>query len=149
MRIFKHPNKVLTEPCLTVDILGSERSELVNWLIEFLEFYEACQKTPLDSRKMVGLAANQVGRSLRAFISQGQLYLNPVIVWKAQGQENWVKEGCFSIGGENDVYGACRAYGIRLKWQDINGEFHEKRFNGFPAQVIQHEFDHINSILLK
>lgn len=91
----------------------------------------------------VGLAAPQVGRSLRLFIARGMVFINPRITW-ATKQVKYYKEGCYSLEPNKFDYPHWRPSSIRLRWQDLDGEWHERRFNDPMSQVIQHEYDHLN-----
>ncbi len=96
----------------------------------------------------VGMAANMIGENkcIIAFDNDGEymVMFNPEIIKKSEPYET--KEGCLSLlGGPRP----CRRYKkIKVKWQ--NGDFKErvKNFEGFTAQIIQHEIDHCNGILI-
>ena len=142
MQIYKWPNKILTEPCSSVDIMGKGRGDAVVFLGEMMDLYE--QAPPWG--RMVGLAAPQVGKSWRAFVALGELYINPVTLWKPRYGVKTCYEGCYSLEENKFTYEVPRAYAIKIKWQDINGEWKEKKFKGFEAQVIQHELDHLEGV---
>lgn len=113
----------------------------------------------------VGLAAPQIGKSIRLFIIDAspfaepdedgkieneelkdfkKVFINPQII-EEDGEPWAMKEGCLSIPQiREDVL---REPNILLQWQDENFETHEERFTGFAARVIQHEYDHIEGIL--
>jgi peptide deformylase len=108
----------------------------------------------------VGLAAPQIGRSVRLFIIDGspfaeddenpemdgfkKVFINPVIV-EEEGKEWPFNEGCLSIPTiREDVY---RKPKLRLKYYDENFKHHEENFDGLKARIIQHEYDHIEGVL--
>lgn len=113
----------------------------------------------------VGLAAPQIGRSIRLFVvdpspfaenediseeEKEQLirakkaYINPVIL-EREGEEWAFAEGCLSIPGiHEDIF---RPEKITIVYQDENFEEHTEEFDGLAARVIQHEYDHIEGIL--
>ncbi len=106
----------------------------------------------------VGLAAPQIGRSIRLFLvdtiqvmDEGeedkgikQVFINAEILDET-GEEWAYEEGCLSIP---DVRGDVeRQPTIKIRYQDENFETHEKEFEGMNARVIQHEYDHIEGIL--
>ncbi len=113
----------------------------------------------------VGLAAPQVGESIRLFIVDTypfsdnedlavdernflrgfkKVFINPVIL-EETGKECTFNEGCLSIPGiREDVK---RKDSIIIKFQDLNGKFIKDSFSGIAARVIQHEYDHIEGIL--
>lgn len=106
----------------------------------------------------VGLAAPQIGRSIRLFLVDSkqimdegkedegvkQVFINAEKI--EEGGEPWdYEEGCLSIP---DVRGDVeRPAQVKLRFQDENFETHEKIFTGVNARVIQHEYDHIDGIL--
>ena len=106
----------------------------------------------------VGLAAPQIGRSIRLFLVDTdqvkreeeqeagikKVFINAQKV--EEGGEAWpYEEGCLSIP---DVRGEVeRPAQIRLRYLDEQFEEHDEIFTGFNARVIQHEYDHIDGIL--
>lgn len=106
----------------------------------------------------VGLAAPQIGRSIRLFMvdtvqmqEEGEedkgikkVFINARKI--EEGGDEWpYEEGCLSIP---DVRGDVnRPAQIRLRWQDENFAEHEEVFSGLNARVIQHEYDHIEGLL--
>lgn len=104
----------------------------------------------------VGLAAPQIGKSLRLFvidtdpIDDGdepkvkRAFINPEMLEEV-GEEWAFEEGCLSIPNiREDVE---RKEKIRIKYLDENWEEHTEEYDGFTARVIQHEYDHIEGIL--
>ena len=95
-----------------------------------------------------GLAAVQVGVLRRIVIVEldGTLYelINPRIVAFAGEQRE--EEGCLSLlGGPRK----CRRYQtIKVQWQNEKFQTRIKTFSGWTAQIIQHEIDHCNGILI-
>jgi len=114
----------------------------------------------------VGLAAPQIGKSIRLFIVDAspfadeeedepdpkakglenfkKVFINPII--EEETGENWAfQEGCLSIPKiREDVY---RKEKITITYFDENFDFHEETYDGYAARVIQHEYDHIEGIL--
>ena len=114
--------------------------------------------------KGVGLAAPQIGKSIRLFIidtapflnigeneiegikveSIKQIFINPVII-KESGDRLSFEEGCLSIPNiREDVK---RKSDINIEFYDENSTLNKKSFSGIVARVIQHEYDHIQGIL--
>jgi peptide deformylase len=105
----------------------------------------------------VGLAAPQVGKSLAIFVvkptprAKLQVFINPKIT-KVEGETDGKTkdkskklEGCLSL---KNIWGEVeRAKVVWLKYLDIEGKPHHKKFNNFIATIIQHEVDHLNGIL--
>ena len=96
----------------------------------------------------VGMAANMIGARKRiiAFDNEGtyMIMFNPEIIKKSEPYET--EEGCLSLLG---VPRKCKRYKtIKVKWQTAEMQARIKTFTGFPAQIIQHEIDHCNGILI-
>ena len=118
--------------------------------------------------KGVGLAAPQIGMSLRMFVADAspiveddddekettnekakkidfkQVFINPTI--EEEWGDDWAyEEGCLSIPGiRGDVY---RPANLRIHFFDENWVEHTREYDGFAARIIQHEYDHIEGIL--
>jgi len=95
----------------------------------------------------VGMAANMIGVSKRiiAFYDGGNysLMLNPVIT-KFSGPYD-TEEGCLSLPG---VRPTKRYLNIKVEYQTLKMEKRIKNYSGYTAQIIQHEIDHCNGILI-
>ena len=95
----------------------------------------------------VGMAANMIGvnRRIIAFENEGKhlLMLNPVILRRAGPYE--AEEGCLSLAGTRK---AKRFQTIKVQWQNEKFQTRIKTFTGFPAEIIQHEIDHCEGILI-
>jgi len=95
----------------------------------------------------VGMAANMIGEAKRiiAFDNDGtyMVMLNPEIV--KSGEPYSAEEGCLSLPG---VRKAKRYRTIKVRYQNEAMQLRLKTFTGFSAQIIQHEIDHCNGILI-
>ena len=95
----------------------------------------------------VGMAANMIGQAVRiiAFDNDGayMVMLNPEIV-KCAGQYA-TEEGCLSLEG---VRKTKRYRSIKVQYQNETLQTRLKTFTGWTAQIIQHEIDHCNGILI-
>lgn len=113
----------------------------------------------------VGIAAPQIGKSLRLFVIDAtpfaedediteeekaqlvdfkKVFINAQIV-EEEGEEWAFQEGCLSIPGvREDVF---RQENVTVKYLDENFEPQEATFSGLAARVFQHEYDHIEGIL--
>lgn len=101
----------------------------------------------------IGLAAPQIGKSLRLFIirfeSLNRVVINPKII-KVSGtpkkpNDKDPLEGCLSLP---HYYGPLvRPRKIKISYLDENGKSVVEQFRGFPAQIIQHEIDHLEGII--
>ena len=95
----------------------------------------------------VGMAANMIGVSKRiiAFENDGkyEVMFNPVIVKQSGAYE--AEEGCLSLTGRRKVR---RFRTIKVQWQNEKFQLRLKTFTGWTAEIIQHEIDHCNGILI-
>ena len=96
----------------------------------------------------VGMAANMIGvrKRIIAFDNEGtyMVMFNPEIVKMSGSYET--AEGCLSLlGGPRP----CKRYEtIKVQWQNEKFQTRIKTFTGWTAQIIQHEIDHLNGILI-
>ena len=110
----------------------------------------------------VGLAAPQIGKSLRVFVVDTtqieyneeeddedisdfkQAFINPEII-EETGEEWTSNEGCLSIPGiREDVE---RKERLRIQYYDPQFNFHDEVYEGIKARIIQHEYDHLMGVL--
>ena len=95
-----------------------------------------------------GLACIQIGIAKRIIVvRQGENYvpyINPIIFQKSN-KTYTTQEGCLSIEGTHTVK---RYQSIKLIWTTPEGQKKMREFKGWIAQVIQHEVDHLNGILI-
>ena len=95
----------------------------------------------------VGMAANMIGIKKRILVfSVGNMIvpmINPVILKKENSYET--EESCLSLTGFRKT---TRYETIEVEYFDINFKKHKQVFNGFTAQIIQHEMDHFEGIII-
>ena len=95
----------------------------------------------------VGMAANMIGVSKRiiAFDNEGKymVMFNPEIVKRSEPYE--AEEGCLSLTGTRK---AKRYRSIKVQYQNDQFQTRFKTFTGWTAQIIQHEIDHCNGVLI-
>lgn len=95
----------------------------------------------------VGMAANMIGVSKRiiAFDCEGtyMVMFNPEILKKEGAYQT--EEGCLSLSGSRRTE---RFQSIKVQWQNEKFQTRAKTFTGWTAQIIQHEIDHCNGILI-
>lgn len=149
IKLTYYGNPILRKKAKPVKDFNQDLKDLANAMIKHI----------VDTGTSVGIAAPQVGHSVRLFITQAPnydedknewidgeicVYVNPEIVKKSD--EIWdFDEGCLSIP---EVYGkVTRFWAITVVYQDLEGKKHTKDLKGYEARVFQHEFDHINGIL--
>ena len=96
----------------------------------------------------VGMAANMIGvcKRIIAFDNDGayMVMFNPEIIKKSGAYDT--EEGCLSLlGGPRK----CKRYQtIKVQWQTSEFQYRIKTFTGFSAQIIQHEVDHCDGVLI-
>lgn len=97
--------------------------------------------------RCAGMAANMIGERKRiiAFCNGPVLMImiNPEIVSKSG--EYTTEEACLSLAGKRNVK---RYRTIAVTWQDMNMKTRSGILEGFAAQIVQHEIDHCNGILI-
>lgn len=145
--IIAYGNKVLTKKTIEVKKNDSGLNDLISNMFETM--YNA---------QGVGLAAPQIGQSLRLFIvdtspfkneeksANGfkKVFINPQIIEEA-GDEELFNEGCLSIPEiREDV---SRKSHITITYFDEKFNKIRESFSGIKARVIQHEYDHVEGIL--
>ena len=100
----------------------------------------------------VGMAANMIGvrKRIIAFLDESgrvptyTVMLNPEIIAKSGMYET--EEGCLSLLGNPRK---CKRHStIKVKYQTLEMKTHIKNFTGWTAQIIQHEVDHCNGVLI-
>lgn len=95
----------------------------------------------------VGMAANMIGVNKRiiAFDNEGSymVMFNPEIIKKAEPYHT--EEGCLSLSGTRP---AKRWKTIKVRWQNEDFQLRLKTFHGWTAQIIQHEIDHCEGIII-
>jgi peptide deformylase len=141
--ILHYPDKRLRQPAQPVTKFDGELARLLDDMAETM--YAA---------PGVGLAAPQIGVSLRIFVidvatgdnepSEFRVFINPVISDKVGECLN--EEGCLSFPGiHEDVR---RAERVRVRAQNPRGEYFELEADGILAVAIQHENDHLDGKLM-
>ena len=100
-----------------------------------------------NRERCVGMAANMIGYRKRIIIVAtgfaDLIMINPVITEKSGAYET--EEGCLSLSG---VRKTIRYDQITVRYQDMKFSEHTQTFSGYIAQIIQHECDHLEGILI-
>lgn len=108
----------------------------------------------LTKAEGVGLAAPQIGLSIRLFIidlsplaeekpefkNYKKVFINPVIL-EYSDEEKTAEEGCLSLPGLSE--NVRRSVSVKMNYFDENWVEHTEIFSDFPARAIQHEYDHL------
>jgi peptide deformylase len=140
--ILHYPDARLREPGKKVENVSAELRQLIDDMAETM--YAA---------PGVGLAATQVGAPWQVFVvdcaaegepSDLRVFINPEIV-TADGSVA-SEEGCLSFPSAREEID--RAEKVRVRAQDQNGQWFELEAEGLLAIAIQHEYDHLQGVLM-
>ncbi len=110
----------------------------------------------------VGLAAPQVGLSIRLFVADGtpfsegdngdeqcrdfkRVMINPVLFDLSEDQTT-MEEGCLSIPGVREP--VTRPTSLGVEYYDASWNLMEERLEGIAARIVQHEYDHLDGIMI-
>ena len=100
-----------------------------------------------NRERCVGMAANMIGVLRRIIVfdneDRAELMLNPVIIKCSEPYDT--EEGCLSLTG---VRKTKRFNKIKVQYQNTAFQTRLKTYSGYTAQIIQHEIDHCNGILI-
>ena len=140
--ILHYPDPRLREPGKRVERVTAEIQQLVDDMAETM--YAA---------PGVGLAATQIGELLQIFVvdcaaegepSDFRVFINPEIL-EREGSTTF-EEGCLSFPGAREEIE--RAARVRVRAQDREGKWFELEAEGLLAIAIQHEYDHLQGVLM-
>ena len=140
--ILHYPDARLREPGKKVPAMTDELRQLVDDMAETM--YAA---------PGVGLAATQIGEPLQLFVvdcaaegepSDLRVFVNPEIL--ALEGETMFDEGCLSFPGAREEIQ--RAQKVRVRAQDRSGAWFELEAEGLLAVAVQHEYDHLQGVLM-
>lgn len=136
MKILKYPDPILLIPCKEVEVFDDGLQSILDLM------YEA-----MIREKGMGIAANQVGISMRAFIMVNKEkeridFINPVIRRKSEVSSE-LAEGCLSAPGEFLQLDE-RAEWVQVEFSNPKGERQTRVFSGIQAVCVQHEIDHLD-----
>lgn len=112
----------------------------------------------LEHAQGVGLAAPQIGKNIRLFIVDctpwadevpelkdfRRVFVNAEIYERSE-QTGLFEEGCLSVPGIHE--NVTRPLSIKMRYLDENFVEHDEEFSGYPARVIQHEYDHLEGMV--
>lgn len=147
--IVNAPDPVLSQKATDVEKVDSS-------ILKLLEQMEESLNSATDPVG-VGLAAPQIGKSLRIFIakpsvkSKINVFINPKVIKQSAPPKKKKKgktrklEGCLSLP---NIWGEVLRYDeVYLEYMDEKGKIHSKLFKGFLATIVQHEIDHLDGVL--
>ena len=100
-----------------------------------------------NSDRGVGMAANMIGKAVRIIVFTAdkgyEVMFNPEIMKYSEPYET--SEGCLSLDGERRTK---RYRYIKVRYQNEKMQSRIKTYTGWTAQIIQHEIDHCNGIII-
>ena len=139
-RITHYPAEVLSRQARPVEKIDDNIRRLVGKMIDIML-----------KNKGVGLAAPQVGVSLRLFIisldgsrEKIRVYINPTVT--PTGELGAIDEGCLSVPG---IYTKIRRYKeCKVTATDLDGSEFTDEAEGLYARALQHEYDHIEGMTI-
>ena len=140
LRIIHYPDPRLKKMSEPIEVFDDRVKALAARMLELMR-----------EARGVGLAAPQVGKNVRLFVmnhsgnpEDDRVYANPQLT-EAEGSEDG-EEGCLSLPGIN--INVVRDKTLKLTAQDLDGKPVEQTASGYIARIWQHEFDHLNGIML-
>ncbi len=131
--------------CKDIFFLGQKAEEATN---QDLSVGKDLMDTLLANRShCVGMAANMIGKKKRIIIVNmgftNVVMYNPVMIRRDTPYET--EEGCLSLTG---VRKTTRYKNIEIEFLDSGWTKHRQKFSGWIAQIIQHEMDHLEGIII-
>lgn len=137
-----HPTlRATAEEVHFADIQSPEFQKLIDDMI-----------TTMSEAGGVGLAAPQVNKSLRLFVMKSwpgvplTVVINPKIEYLESSGKKDSTEGCLSIPGK--TLKVKRFKKLHISYYNRQGEYISKELDGFGAIIAQHEYDHLNGVLI-
>lgn len=136
----------MVKPIVKDALFLGQKSELATKedaavVVDLLDTYVA------NAQHCVGLAANMIGSKKRIIVYSlgmiGMPMINPVIIKKSKPYET--EEGCLSLVG---VRKTTRYETIEVEYLDREFQKQKQTFSGWTAQIIQHEIDHCDGIVI-
>jgi peptide deformylase len=143
LNVLKYPHPILRVPCPEVTLFDDVLVQLVKDMTE----------TMYDGAGAVGLAAPQVGQSIRLFVMDTtafttrdrlNVFINPVII--SSSRNKTMREGCLSF--PDYLANVKRAQRLTVRAQDVTGTIFEREVKHLEAVCIQHEIDHLDGVLM-
>jgi peptide deformylase len=142
-------------------VLKMEAKEIDNKFYGLDSLLEDMWETMYEAEG-VGLAAPQVGKSIRLFIADGspfgegddgdpdclgfkRVMINPVI-FESSDETSLMEEGCLSIPGIREEIE--RPVSIKIEYYNEKWELVEESLSGIAARIVQHEYDHLDGVMI-
>ncbi|MBI4100132.1 peptide deformylase [Candidatus Microgenomates bacterium] len=149
LKILRAPQSILSQPAKRVEKINKK-------ILEIIDEMKVALNQQSDPEG-VGLAAPQVGYSLKIFITKPtsksaiRVFINPEITWLSDdltsndSESKNPLEGCLSLP---KIWGPVQRHkSLKLRYLTPDGQSHEELFKDFLAVIIQHEMDHLEGRL--
>ena len=151
LKVLKEGAKELLEVSTPWDFKNDDSNVLSNLIVSM--------KKTMRVEGGIGLAAPQVGVNKSLFVIEVrpndrysnlpsipfEVFINPVIL-KFERRTSDFEEGCLSVDNFRIIIN--RPRGLWVRWQDQTGRFFRQKLTGVRARVFQHEYDHLEGILI-
>lgn len=125
--------------------VGEPRSREIAGLAD--DLFDTLRATRAATSYGRAIAAPQIGESARVVVADlGTRWtlVNPEITWASDERREWW-DACLSF---LDTFGRLsRHAAVSVRWEDLDGEVHEERFEDDVAELLQHELDHLDGVL--
>jgi len=139
---------VLTVAIYPNPILRQKTVKVTKFDESILRLVDEMFKT-MSASNGIGLAAPQIGLLDAVFVvahkDHRKAYINPEITWSSK-EISWCDEGCLSL--PDVVVAVERPRSVKVKAQDVYGQWFEDKLDGMTATVFQHELDHLDGVLI-
>lgn len=141
-------NKTLRTKCKEVKTFDESLQKIVE------EMAQTMLEPTAEGVKGVGLAANQVGLDIRVLLITLNMdkkknhkilpMINPEII-ELSPQKVEMEEGCLSL--PNTYENVMRPAKVKVRWQNLEGTWCEKKLEKWDARIFLHEYDHLEGVL--
>lgn len=140
--ILLFPDKRLRQKAAVIEDFGTPTQKLAQTLLD-----------TMHDAQGIGLAANQIGVLQKIVVidcakgdekSEPHILINPEVAHHSQ-QKVEAEEGCLSFPAQYAKIK--RSARVDIKFQNLDGKWHQAGFEGIEARCAQHEIDHLNGIL--
>lgn len=136
--VLLYPDPHLSAPNEFVDFSKTTREDRV----EILQRLNAALNAQEWGGRL-GIAAPQIGLNLRVCVVAGIPMFNPTFTPPKHNPMVKMVEGCYSLS-RNDLYEVERFKYGWVKWYDVDGVYHDVKYNGIKAIIAQHEISHLD-----
>ena len=141
---------IIEIPNPLLETVSSPIEKIEEYKEALLELLKSCN----ENKTFLGVSLIQIGIPKRAFIGkigknfEPEIIINPEIMWKSKLLQISLKDGeqCLSVPKKSVKI--LRSYLIRVRYLDVNGKTVKRTLRGMQSIVFQHEFDHLNGVLI-